>query len=172
MVSTLRALLRSPTAGALSFKDASSDPLNDVVEKDTKAKSLSVLAATSRTDGVCSVLHELFDEVIVVPELSEASSIQKLLSDGIEQMGQAALVIPDSTISSLAEMMTKRLGKVGCKTALRLLERAIAMSYRATENSRTKDSDLNSLVVKAMTRILDDHVRDQEAASRISCKTN
>lgn len=168
MLSTLRALLRSPTAGASSFQV---DDNNDTVEREFKAKSLSVIAATSRTDGVCSVLHELFDEVIVVPELTEASSIQKLISDSIKQMGSASTEISDKTVSSLAQMMSKRLEKVGCKTALRLLERSIAMSYRAKESGRQKDSDLNSLVMKAMTKILDDYVRDQEAASRISCNT-
>ncbi|KAG7342232.1 ATPase AAA [Nitzschia inconspicua] len=138
-------------------------------ERKVQAKSLSVIAATSRTDGVCSVLHELFDEVIVVPELTEATSIEKLLSDSMIQMGFASSEISEKAISSLAEMMSKRLEKVGCKTALRLLERSMAMSYRVKERGEEKDSDLNNLVVKAMTKILDDFVKDQEAAARISC---
>ncbi|KAL3917888.1 MAG: hypothetical protein SGILL_004500 [Bacillariaceae sp.] len=169
MVSTLRALLRSPTAGASSFQVDDSDPLGDVVEREVKAKSLSVVAATSRTDGVCSVLHELFDEVIVVPELSDAASLQKLFSDSLNEMGTASEDVSNKTIKSLANIMSKQLEKVGCKTALRLLERAIAMSYRAKRSPKRKDDDLNDLVVKAMKRILDDYVTDQEAASRISC---
>lgn len=166
MVSTLRALLRSPTAGISSFQ---ADESSDVVEREVKAKSLSVIAATSRTDGVCSVLNELFDETVVVPELSEVTSIQKLFTDSMHQMGSASKEISEKTVSLLAETMSKRVEKVGCKTALRLLERSIAMSYRAKANGKQKDSDMNSLVVKAMTKILDDYVRDQEAASRISC---
>ena len=169
MVSTLRALLRSPTAGASSFQIDDSDPTIEIVEKDSKAKSLSVVAATSRTDGVCAVLHELFDEVIVVPELTNAASLETLFEDSLKEMGAASADISTKAVKTLSQMMIKRVEKVGCKTALRLLERAIAMSYRAKSSAKRKDEDLNDLVVKAMGRILDDYVTDQEAASRISC---
>jgi SpoVK/Ycf46/Vps4 family AAA+-type ATPase len=169
MVSTLRALLRSPTAGASSVQV---DDSSDVAERAVKVKSLSVIAATSRTDGVCSVLHELFDEVIVVPELTDASSIQKLLTDSMKQLSFASSEISVNTLKSLGELMSKRLQKVGCKTALRLMERSIAMSYRAKEMGKQKDVGLNTLAVQSMTIILDDYVRDQEAASQISCNIN
>ncbi|KAL3912373.1 MAG: hypothetical protein SGILL_006909, partial [Bacillariaceae sp.] len=169
MVSTLRALLRSPTAGASSFQIDDANPTSDIVEKESKAKSLSVVAATSRTDGVCSVLHELFDEVIVVPELTSAASLETLFEDSLQQMGTASADISSKAIKSLSQMIIKKVEKVGCKTGLRLLERAIAMSYRAKSSAKRKDDDLNDLVVKAMGRILEDFVTDQEAASRISC---
>jgi vesicle-fusing ATPase len=169
MVSTLRALLRSPTAGASSFRVDDSIPTSDFVAKENKAKSLSILAATSRTDGVCAVLHELFDEVIVVPELTNVASLDTLFSDSLKEMGPASADLSSRAVKSLAQMMVKKLEKIGCKTALRLLERAIAMSYRAKSSTKRKDDDLNDLVIQAMGRILDDYVTDQEAASRIFC---
>jgi hypothetical protein len=69
----------------------------------------------------------------------------------------------------MAEMTMKRLDAVGCKTALRLFERAIALSYRAKEDGRIGNEDANRFVIKSLSKILDDYVRDQEAAGRISC---
>jgi vesicle-fusing ATPase len=169
MVSTLRALLRSPTAGASSLPVDKLNPDTAVVEKKVQAKSLSVIAATSRSDAVCAVLHELFDETLVVPELSDVKSVKKLFSDSIKRMGPISSEMSESSITIMAEMTMKRLDTVGCKTALRLFERAIALSYRAKEGGRLRQGDANRFVPKSLSKILDDYVRDQEAAAQISC---
>lgn len=175
MLSTLRALLRSPTAGVSSLSADTQDPGNDIVEKrnDQQTRSLSVLAATSRTDAVCSVLHELFDETLVVPVLSDVESVKKLLSDGISQMGVASADISANTVNAMAETMVNRLKTVGCKTALRLLERAVAMTYRSNEDQSTPNKDPkdpNSYFSRAWAGIIDDYVRDETAAGKIVCK--
>lgn len=173
MLSTLRALLRSPSAGITSVTLAT-DPSSELIERDlssnNEAKSLSVIAATSRTDSVCSVLHELFDETLVVPELSEQESVLKLLADSIDIMGPIADNISDETLSTVAKDIVNRLEKVGTKVVLRLLERSIAMTYRATERNEYGDGDVNTLLQQSMAKILDDYVRDQEAAGKILCK--
>lgn len=173
MLSTLRALLRSPSAGA-GVVALATDPSSELIERKVSttsdSKSLSVIAATSRTDAVCSVLHKLFDETLVVPELADLESIQRLLTDSIEKMGPVSDQITDATLTSMAELMINRLETVGTKTALRLLERAIAMSYRASKKQNIPDNDQNSFLERSMTKIIDDYVRDQEAAGLISCK--
>jgi vesicle-fusing ATPase len=172
MLSTLRALLRSPTAGVSSSRADTQEPGNDIVEKNfvQQTRSLSVLAATSRTDAVCSVLHELFDETLVVPVLSDVESIKRLLSDSVSQMGAASADISVSTVSSMAEVMVNRLQTVGCKTALRLLERAVAMSYRSSEDHGIANKDPNSYLSSSLASIIDDYVRDEAAAGKIACK--
>ena len=71
MVSTLRALLRSPTTTIRSTStdtSTSMDLNSDFMQSSSsqtstsrEKKSLSVIASTSRTDALCTVLHELFD---------------------------------------------------------------------------------------------------------------
>lgn len=172
MLSTLRALLRSPTAGVSSLKSDTQDPSSNIVEKHIvqQTRSLSVLAATSRTDAVCTVLHELFDETLVVPVISDIESVKRLLSDGVSQMGVASDNIKVSTISAMAELMVNRLQTFGCKTALRLLERSVAMSYRASEDGSNLDNDPNSFLSSSLASIIDDYVRDEAAAGKIACK--
>lgn len=167
MLSTLRALLRSPTVRSSSISADNLDLNSDLVESDSKAKSLSVIASTSRTDAVCTVLHELFDETLVVPELSGIESIHQLFLDGIQQMGAISIDIKEETTYAMAELIVSRLTKVGCKTALRILERAVSMSYRASKENF--ENDPNSFLLSSLSDILDDYVRDKEAAERIVC---
>jgi predicted component of type VI protein secretion system len=67
----------------------------------------------------------------------------------------------------MAELIVSRLTKVGCKTALRILERAVSMSYRASKENSEKDP--SSFLLSSLSGILDDYVRDKEAAERIVC---
>ena len=46
-----------------------------------RPKTLKVLAATSRKDAACSILHEIFDESLVVPQLTDKRSVEKLIED-------------------------------------------------------------------------------------------
>lgn len=168
MLSTLRALLRSPTARSTKIASGSLDLNSDIVESISKAKSLSIIASTSRTDAVCRVLHELFDETLVVPELSDAKSIHKLFSDGVKNMGAASASIDEEVIRDMAKVTADRLETVGCKTGLRILERTVSMSYREMRDDRSTDP--NKFLVSSLTNILDDYIRDKEAAERIVCK--
>jgi len=172
MLSTLRALLRSPTARSSKVSSDSLDLNGDFLESNSQAKSLSVIASTSRTDALCTILHELFDETLVVPELSEIESFHRLFSDAITKMGFTSIDIENDVITDMAKMIVDRLQKVGCKTALRILERTVSMSYRATskDRSNTESNCINEFLLSSLTSILDDYVRDKEAAQRVDCK--
>ncbi len=166
MLSTLRALLRFPTVRSSKVSSDSLDLNAEFSQSDSQRKSLSVIASTSRTDALCTVLHELFDETLVVPELSEIESIHRLFSDAIKKMGHAASEIKKDTTSEMAKLTIDRLENVGCKTALRILERTMSMSYRA---ARADTSKINDHLISSLTTILDDYVRDKEAAQRVDC---
>jgi len=59
MLATLRALLRSPsTYSSLAKAGGHSESKSGI------GKTINVIAATSRSDAACVVLHELFDETI------------------------------------------------------------------------------------------------------------
>ena len=207
MVSTLRALLRSPTTTirSTSTDTSSSMDLNsDFMQSSSsqtstsrEKKTLSVIASTSRTDALCTVLHELFDETLVVPVLSDHDSIYKLYLDSIQNyMGPISTDIDNATIMGMAELTMDRLlpqQPLGCKTAIRILERTISMSYQKmiTNNSDAdmdrsgtieqdeEDEDdtrehegkrINNYLLDSLTTILDDYVRDNEAAQQIDCR--
>jgi vesicle-fusing ATPase len=59
MLSTLRALLRSPPSSGTTAKAGGQS-----TSKVGSGKTINILAATSRSDAACVVLHELFDETI------------------------------------------------------------------------------------------------------------
>jgi vesicle-fusing ATPase len=174
MLSTLRALLRSPTVSASKTSSDSLDLSGDFLESSSQSKSLSVIATTSRTDALCTILHELFDETLVVPELSEAESLHRLYSDAVKKMGPAATYIENHIVADMAKLTVDRLQTVGCKTALRILERTMSMSYRALseDGSNPEIESINKFLLKSLTSILDDYVRDQEAARRVDCNIN
>ena len=140
MLATLRALLRSPPAGK------SSSPRGG-------GKTVHILATTSRSDAACVTLHELFDETIVVPLLSVPEEVRTLLEDGLDEAVLNADV--------MAEMIIGSLGHVGCKTALRLAERALTVA--AFGDGR----DLGKAQLKALADILDDLSGDQATAQSL-----
>jgi hypothetical protein len=159
MLATLRALLRSPPASTNTAKaggHSESKKTNKDGKRVFRGKTLRVLAATSRTDAACVVLHELFDETLVVPLLSDAKSVSKLLADGAQTSGLAV----KASMDSLAEMMVDRLGSVGCKTALRLMERAVAVVGNG-------GGDMAKLQEDALANILEDLAGDEAAAERV-----
>ena len=174
MLSTLRALLRSPTVRSSKVSSDSLDLNGDFVESDSEGKNLSIVASTSRTDALCTTLHELFDETLVVPELSETESLYRLFSDTIEKMGPSSTDVADETITGMAKLTVDRLKTVGCKTALRILERTVSMSYRAStgDGSSQKDDGIDEYLLSSLASILDDYVRDREAAQRVDCYVN
>ena len=150
MIATLRALLRSPPAGTNVAKAGGHSQLQKDKDGKRRGKTLRILAATSRTDAACSILNELFDETLVVPLLSDVQSVQKLLTSGAEASG-----LNVANVKSFAEMMVDSLGSVGCKTALRLMERAVIGSDGS--------SDLEKVQENALRGILEDLAVDEAA---------
>ena len=142
MLSTLRALLRTPPKAGGQSKLTNG-----------RGKTLHIIATTSRTDAACTTLHEIFEETLVVPLLSDAKEVEKLLTDCLtEEVADA---------SSMAGLIIDRLGEVGCKTALRLAERAV---FTAAD---TSTSDVKEAQSEALGGILEDLVGDDAIAARI-----
>ena len=139
MLSTLRALIRTPPQAAGSQSKSTSN----------LGKTLHILATTSRSDSACSVLNEIFEEVVVVPVLSEVDSVQKLLSD-------CSQVADPHSISAA---MVSRLGRLGTKTALRLAERAVSTAGSS--------DDIRQAQLSAMNNILDDMAGDEALAAKV-----
>jgi len=143
MVSTMRALIRTPPPSSSAAKAGGQSIAGP------NGKSLHIIATTSRADAACSVLNEIFEETIVVPLLSDAESVENLLTDCF------AGEVRDA--SSMAKMIVGRLGDVGCKTALRIAERSV---FTADKGSST-----GQLV--ELGNILDDLVGDDAMATRV-----
>jgi len=150
MISTLRALLRMPP-------DSSSTAKAGGQSTGTRkgGKTLHIIAATSRTDAACSILHELFEETTIVPLLTKSEEVKKLIED--------AAIPGISEIEPISKLIIDRMGSVGCKTALRLTERAVATS---TSFNDIKDSD-NKAQIQALKEILDDLVSDEAVAGQL-----
>jgi len=149
MLSTLRALLRTPPPSTNVAKAGGQSKLTQ-----GRGKTLQIIATTSRTDAACTILHEIFEETLVVPLLSDAKEVEKLLTD--------CLPAEVADASSMAGLISDRLGEVGCKTALRLAERAVLTAGDAADDAKTAQSE-------ALEVILEDLVGDDAIAARV-CK--
>jgi vesicle-fusing ATPase len=160
MLATLRALLRSPPASTTTAKAGGHSPDKNDKDGRRRGKTLRVLAATSRTDAACVVLPDLFDDVLVVPLVRDIESVRKLLADGAQTAGLAV-----SNVDNLAELMVDRLGSMGCKTALRLMERAVAVAGTGTGGDGERS--LATKQAEALESILDDLAGDEAAAERV-----
>jgi len=182
MVATLRALLRSPPITSHpndSKSKKSNDEFSNVPNAQSSSnankygKSLSILASTSRSDAACIILHELFDETIVIPLLSTPASIEQLIQDSLPHLD-----IPSNQIPILGQMMMDRLKEVGVKSALRLLERAVATAnadllWNREDPNADTDADINEKkgndiqVVQALQEILADLDGDEVSAGQL-----
>jgi SpoVK/Ycf46/Vps4 family AAA+-type ATPase len=148
MLSTLRALLRTPPPSTNVAKAGGQSKLTN-----GRGKTLQIIATTSRTDAACTTLHEIFEETLVVPLLSDAKEVEKLLTD--------CLADEVADASSLAGLIIDRLGEVGCKTALRLAERAVLTAAdKSTADEKAAQSE-------ALEGILEDLVGDDAIAARV-----
>lgn len=146
MLATLRALLRSPPE---NFSTAKAGGESQTKREQKGGKTLQVIAATSRSDGACRILNEIFDETLVVPLLSDVKSVQQLFADSLEDLAVA-------NADPMADLIIARRGSVGCKTALRLAERAVATAAaRADDGDDMEEAQLN-----ALKGILDDFAGD------------
>lgn len=110
-----------------------------------------------------------------MPLLDDAVSVETLLSYSL------ASTVKDP--KSVATAIVERLGKVGCKTALRLAERAVAaasvgdgggfLSTTDTDGPDTDNDDgdgnseLGKRQLSALSRILDDLVGDEVTAQQL-----
>jgi len=142
MLSTLRALLRTPPPSMNVAKAGGHSKMTQ-----GRGKTLQIIATTSRTDAACTVLNEIFEETLVVPLLSDAKEVEKLLTDCLAEE------VVDA--SSMAGLIIGKLGEVGCKTALRLAERAVLTAA---------DEEVQ---LEALGVILDDLVGDDAIAARV-----
>jgi vesicle-fusing ATPase len=149
MLSTLRALLRTPPPSTNAAKAGGQSKLVE-----GRGKTLHIIATSSRTDAACSILHEIFEETLVVPLLSDSEEVEKLLTDCLsEEVADA---------SAMSRLIVDRLGAVGCKTALRLAERAVVSTDKDGKDAQSAQS-------KALEGILEDLVGDDAIAAKV-CK--
>jgi hypothetical protein len=152
MLATLRALLRTPPE---TFATAKAGGESQSRRTQKGGKTLQIIAATSRSDAACRVLNEVFDETLVVPLLSDAASVRKLFADSSE----VEMINSDF----MADLIIDRLGDVGCKTALRLAERAVATAaVHTTDNDDMQEAQLNALM-----GILNDLAGDDVTAAKL-----
>lgn len=149
MLSTLRALIRTPPPSSSQAKAGGQSK-----SATSSRKTLHIIATSSRPDAACKVLNEIFEEVIVVPLLSDAESVEKLLCDCLSDQ----VLDP----KSFSETMISRLGKVGCKGALRMAERAIFTA--GMQESSPDTTELAQL--SALEGILEDLAGDEALASK------
>ena len=155
MIATLRALLRTPPASAAVAKAGG----HSKSKSGFAGKSFQIIASTSRADAACSVMNELFDETVVVPHLSDAESLKRLLTDSLHSD-----VAKD--IDEMADKIIGRLGSVGVKTAIRLAERAIASAYVMSDEYGS-DEELAEAQLASLDEILEDLAGDEAMASKM-----
>jgi hypothetical protein len=86
--------------------------------------------------------------------MQESSSVQTLLHD--------SLADSIANVQAMAALIISRLGEVGCKTALRLAERAVATAKNDSTNGNIEEAQLI-----AMAQILDDLAGDEVTAERM-----
>ena len=177
MIAALRALLRSPPA-----TDSASKAGGSIDSKlSGGAKTLHVIATTSRSDAACVILYELFDETIgtlviivvrlcvtslcvfdansiihkVVPLLSDARQAARLLQ---EANGLSELIIDHEM---MGQAIITQLGSVGVKTALRIAERTVADAMNGMEE------DPRTAQGRALEQILGDLTLDGAVAQEL-----
>ena len=90
----------------------------------------------------------MFIPLLVVPLLTEVSSVQTLINDSIDTAVD---------VDAMSTMIIEQLKEVGCKTILRLVERAIFTAGM--------QQDLTSS--EALHAILQDYAGDEATVSRV-----
>lgn len=153
MISTLRALLRTPPENSsVARAGGQSESTRNI------GRSMHIIATTSRSDAACRILHELFEETLVVPLLSDKDSIQKLLSDS-GYNGEEA--------NAMAKLIIEKVGKIGAKSVLRLAERAHASAELMNKLDDKKQTSTADDRVASLENILVDLGNDAAAASNL-----
>jgi SpoVK/Ycf46/Vps4 family AAA+-type ATPase len=111
MLSTLRALLRSPPPSA-SFAKAGGQSMT---RSSSGEKTIHIIAATSRSDAACSVWHELFDETI-----GKDSDVPMRTYDTINSPSSNTFLFIKSSRSSPARSQLYKEAIVRCSRAFRI----------------------------------------------------
>jgi hypothetical protein len=151
MIATLRALLRTlPDSSSTAKAGGQTTGIRK------GGKTLHIIAATSRSNAACSTLHALFEETTVIPLLTKSEEVQKLIKDA-ELPG-----LKDA--KSMSKLIINRMGSVGCKSALRLAERAVSTAARMKQNS---NESIESIQFAALEEILDDLAGDEASAGKL-----
>lgn len=149
MISTLRALIRTPPDTSSVSKAGG----QSISKRKNTIRSMHVLATTSRSDAACSVLHEIFEEVIVVPLLSDVGSVDRLLMD----LGYV------HNSKAMASLMMEKLTRVGVKSVIRLAERA-----QASASLLLGTSNVDKVTPDLQTKALKDILNDLESDAFVS----
>jgi SpoVK/Ycf46/Vps4 family AAA+-type ATPase len=157
MLATLRALIRTPPETMSTAKAGGQSQTSK--RKGKGGKTLQIIAATSRSDAACRVLNRIFDETLVVPLLSASKDVQKLFKDSLE--------VSVKNADSMADLIIDRLGTVGCKTALRLAERAVATAARQQVGETDDDDRMEEAQLNALAAILEDLAGDEVTAEKL-----
>lgn len=89
-----------------------------------------------------------------------ASSVQTLLNDSLDNI---------ANVESMSKMIIEMLGEVGCKTAIRLVERAIFDAKMQGEDLHSLEQ-VNNAQLAALNDILQDFAGDKAMALRM-CST-
>ena len=153
MISTLRALLRTPPESSSVAKAGGQSMSNRKT-----GRSMHIIATTSRSDAACSTLFELFEETLVVPLLTDVDAVEKLLADGRYGKGKG-------TLHTMAELIIAKFGRIGTKSVLRLAERATATAQMIAQMDGSERTDEGRIT--ALTNILDDLTSDEAVASSL-----
>lgn len=118
----------------------------------------------------------------VVPLLQDVQSVQMLLEDSFGTNRAPPMRI--SNVNDMAQIMIERFGEIGCKTALRLVERALittATSYDSPQYGNNDRNNNNDMIITSdydeeeagrhqllsLSDILDDMVGDQMVTEKI-----
>ena len=104
-------------------------------------------------------LNEIFDETIVVPLLSKKEEVVKLFED-------CALSELIGDKEQMADMIVSRIRAVGCKTALRIVERAVAAAEHGISSEQSGNGDANIQAIR-LGEILDDLVGDEGTSKEL-----
>lgn len=156
MLAVLRALLRSPPTSTNTAKAGghSAEKLSEGGK--LKPRTLKVLAATSRNDAACVMLHELFDESLIIPQVSGKESFRRLVTDCVTFSG-----LHVQNADAMADLIGSRLDNAGCKTVLRLIDRAVTVA-----GTMPGDESLQERQLQTLSIILDDFISDSALMSR------
>mmetsp|Transcript_15456 Transcript_15456/g.22045 ORF Transcript_15456/g.22045 Transcript_15456/m.22045 type:complete len:1076 (-) Transcript_15456:118-3345(-) len=182
MIATLKALLRSPPGtganangngnGAIGDEGLGVNNRSRAQEKGilhAQRRTMRVIATTSRSDAACLILRDLFDETIVIPPLTQQTEVSTLLTNSMPPK-----VIDD--VDAMSSTLIDRLdGNVGCKKALRLVERAVTTSYLSNDTLTKSDNGSDDDTVDSQKKsqvdileeILDDLAMDEELANAL-----
>ena len=158
MLATLRALLRTPPSNNNNFNDNYNDNLSSTSNANKRGQTLHIIATTSKPDVACSSpLLDLFEETIVVPSVSTTEEIETILQQD------------DSTCTPLkakkmASILMEQVGPMGIKSIFRLIERAKAATFIASNGDGNTDEDAE---IQSLMEIVKDLRLDNGEASTL-----